>query len=244
MEQFLAVKKNVEYKQVLQQSDNIVMALSNHVKEMGDIESAESLELIKKSYTEKILPQYCNMEAKDSVFLQMLILFLFFLKENQVGASVYTLYAEEEKRPIDRYGDLPESVLDPISNKNEKLQKVLLEKLSINGEIFFERTQFLIVFYLIGVTIDIFEQVTQENTQPEDSFVVNLWRARHANIYEENLMSVAENLESEILDSYKTSVQLMRDRLAYLEDSKLEEEAQAVRRNLSMLLSEYAHPLI
>lgn len=74
-------------------------------------------------FTDEILPKFADVKEADQVFLQILILFVFFLKENQIGPSVYSLYAEEEKAPVDRYGDLPDSFLDPISNKNDGLQK-------------------------------------------------------------------------------------------------------------------------
>ena len=64
------------------------------------------------------------------------------------------------------------------------------------------------------MTLDAYEKVCGAET--EHLFNLNLFRARHANIHEENLMTCAENLESNILDSYRTSIGYMRDRLKEL----------------------------
>lgn len=42
-------------------------------------------------------------------------------RENSVGPSVYTEYVDEVKRPLVKSGPLPDSELDPLSNKNNHL---------------------------------------------------------------------------------------------------------------------------
>lgn len=54
-------------------------------------------------------------------------LYAIYLKENSLGPSLYTQYAEDTKAPIVRTGPLPDNELDPISNKNEQLQQCLLK---------------------------------------------------------------------------------------------------------------------
>lgn len=53
--------------------------------------------------------------------LVLVILWTLFLKENQLGQSVYTQYVEETKCPIDQNGPLPEFEFDLVSTKNERL---------------------------------------------------------------------------------------------------------------------------
>lgn len=48
-------------------------------------------------------------------------LFNLFLRENVTGPSIYSLYVEEEKRPLQKGEPLVERELDPISYKNESL---------------------------------------------------------------------------------------------------------------------------
>lgn len=101
------------------------MAINSMIKEIDnpDEPSSELLNEIRKAFEDDVFSKYCQIDDPDSIFLQILTLFLFFLKENQIGPSVYSMYAEEEKCPVDRYGALPEFVLDPMSNKNKTLQK-------------------------------------------------------------------------------------------------------------------------
>ena len=90
--------------------------------------------------------------------------------------------------------------------------------------------------------MDLYKEVSAE---AEHRFNESLFRARFAYLHETNLMSNAESLESVILDSYRAAIGLLRERVKELEGAAEDEDALVeVRRNLSMLLSEFAHPLI
>jgi len=97
---------------------------------------------------------------------------------------VYTEYAAEELRPIDADAPLPEFQFDPISNKNTALQALLLKELNIEGEIFYERSQFILVLILVKATIEVFEEVIKGTESKDYEYVLNLWRARHAVVYD------------------------------------------------------------
>jgi len=160
---------------------------------------------------------------------------------------VYTEYAAEELRPIDADAPLPEFEFDPISNKNTALQALLLKELNIEGEIFYERSQFLLVIMLVKATLEVFEEVIKGTESKEYQYVLNLWRARHAAVYDQNLTSSTEALQSVILDSYEASVNLFREHLASITQDSADVPDELVHKaksNLSMLLTEYSHPLI
>ena len=89
----------------------------------------------------------------DEAYVQMLTVLCVFLKENQLGQSVYTEYVQETKCPIDKSGPLVETEFDPMSNKNEPLQTFLVEHLSLNSEQFYVLTQFPILFVLLDLQI-------------------------------------------------------------------------------------------
>ena len=59
-------------------------------------------------------------DSKSYVTLS-LFLINFYMRENCVGPSVYTLYVEETLAPLIKGGPLPENDLDSLSNKNLKL---------------------------------------------------------------------------------------------------------------------------
>ena len=99
---------------------------------------------------ESMIPKYENIE------LLLVTLWVTFLKENQVGQSVYTEYVEETKCPIDQTGPLPDFEFDAISNKNMKLQKLLLEHFGRDGEQVYERIQFTILLYAIQIVTEEF----------------------------------------------------------------------------------------
>ena len=81
------------------------------------------------------------------------MLWAVFLKENQLGQSVYHQYVEETKCPIDHNGPLIDFEFDAISYKNQKLQNALVEHFSIESETFYSRAQFLILFYGLDIAI-------------------------------------------------------------------------------------------
>lgn len=62
--------------------------------------------------------QIIQSKSGNDAFLLAITASVIFLKENQLGQSVYTQYVEETKCPIDQSGPLPDSEFDPISYKN------------------------------------------------------------------------------------------------------------------------------
>ena len=61
-------------------------------------------------------------------------LYYIYIRENVTGPSIYTLYAEEEKRPLIKGEALVERELDPLSNKNEALQELLIKHFERDSE--------------------------------------------------------------------------------------------------------------
>lgn len=113
-----------------------------------------------------------------------------FLKENQLGQSVYTQYVEETKCPIDQYlsdpKDLPEFALDLISNKNSDLQTLILDHFELEGESVYERVQFPIVFLALKKVMKVWED------KGDDDKHCLLWSARLAFIHNDLLSSSVE----------------------------------------------------
>lgn len=106
----------------MESGENVIKTINEEIQKMQDLEKDGVVEELRNLYQTRILPQHAPDPANpDHLFLQLLTLYTFFLKENQIGPSVYSLYAEEEKCPVDRYGELPPSFLDPISTKNKVL---------------------------------------------------------------------------------------------------------------------------
>ena len=127
---------------MLLEEENIIKSLNEFIKEK-DLELSEIEEFMKKS-----------IENEQKLEETLLILLTFFLKENQLGHSVYTQYVEETKCPIDQSGPLPDFAFDPISNKNEALQDKLVAHFSISGENMYEKVQFLIIFFYMNIIVD------------------------------------------------------------------------------------------
>ena len=61
-------------------------------------------------------------------------LYYIYIRENVTGPSIYTLYAEEEKRPLIKGEALVERELDPLSNKNAALQELLIKHFERDSE--------------------------------------------------------------------------------------------------------------
>ncbi len=76
-----------------------------------------------------------------------------YIRENVTGPSIYTLYVEEEKRPLVKGEPLPEKETDPISNKNAALNEMMIGHFERDSEQIFLKTQFLIVFFAIETLV-------------------------------------------------------------------------------------------
>ena len=61
-------------------------------------------------------------------------LYTLYIRENVTGPSIYTLYVEEEKRPLIKGEALPDKNTDPISNKNETLNQMMVEHFERDSE--------------------------------------------------------------------------------------------------------------
>lgn len=70
-----------------------------------------------------------------------------------VGPSVYTLYVEEELRPLIKGEPLRNREIDPLSTKNVQLQEKLLAHFERDGEQMYAKTQFLILFLVLEVLL-------------------------------------------------------------------------------------------
>ena len=71
------------------------------------------------------------------------------MRENCVGPSVYTQYVEETRAPLIKGGPLPENELDSLSNKNLQLQASLLKYFERDGEQIYQKSQFLILLFVL-----------------------------------------------------------------------------------------------
>lgn len=78
-------------------------------------------------------------DNKDEQVTLIKALYYTFIKENVVGPSVYTVYVEETKAPLDKDAPLPENELDPISNKNQELQNKLLQHFERDSEQIYQK---------------------------------------------------------------------------------------------------------
>lgn len=152
----------------------------------------EKIESIKESLVKVISTQ-------GDLYTLMLTAFVIFLKENQLGQSVYTQYVEETKCPIDQSGPLPDLDFDPISWKNAPLQSVLVEYFSRESEHFYQRTQFLILFLVLELTT---QQLVDQNHAEG-----LLWQARFASIHNSILTSNVEQLQTLILGNYSKFIE-------------------------------------
>lgn len=63
-----------------------------------------------------------------------------FVREAVTGPSVYTQYVSETKAPIVKGGPLPPSDMDPLSNKNQHLQDLLLVHFERDSEQIYLKT--------------------------------------------------------------------------------------------------------
>lgn len=129
-------------------------------------------------------------------------LYDFFIRENVVGPSVYSLYVEEEKRPLIKGEPLREREIDPISTKNTHLQELLLSHFEREGEQMYGRTQFLVIFFALEVLL--------LNANFEDLNVLDLWKARFYYLYDKQMTSNVAHLQDKSLDFYEKYI-ILRD---------------------------------
>jgi len=190
MQQILLSKSNKDYKETLL-SGTIISDLINFVKDNGDAD----IDAIKKFYTDNVFEKYTADGIPQQIELFLLVLWALFLKENMAGQSVYTMYVEETKAPIDQT-ELPKLEFDPICYTNETLQNQLIDYFAKDSEIIYERTQFLILF----LGIQMLTQKIQENIEAYDNG--NLWMARYSYHYNELLTSSVAHLQDNSLDCY------------------------------------------
>lgn len=80
------------------------------------------------------------MTTPESYLLLIKSLYHLFLRENVTGPSIYSLYVEEEKRPLVKGEPLADRPLDPISNKNQHLQDVLRKHFEKDSESIYTKT--------------------------------------------------------------------------------------------------------
>mmetsp|Transcript_32157 Transcript_32157/g.49178 ORF Transcript_32157/g.49178 Transcript_32157/m.49178 type:complete len:311 (-) Transcript_32157:1396-2328(-) len=174
-----------------------------------------------------------------------MLLWTFFLKENQLGQSVYTEYVEETKAPIDQHVSdpkmLPAFALDHISSKNTDMQSVLLDHFEKDGENLYDRAQFLIVFFAIEVLIHYWVQL-KENSELKQTEVPHhlLWQARFSMVYSQMINQNVEQLQNSSVEPYQRYVAKFREVVLTLD----QEDQAAGKTNLSMLLSETSHCFI
>jgi len=83
-----------------------------------------------------------------------LFLWSIYIRENCIGPSIYTEYVEDTRAPLIKGGPLPVTPFDSISNKNEKLQELLLKHFEKDGEPFYHKAQFLILLFAIENLLD------------------------------------------------------------------------------------------
>lgn len=115
-----------------------------------------------------------------------MILFLWtaYVRENMLGPSIYTLYVEDTRAPLIAT-ELPENILDPISNKNTLLQRALLHHFDKDGEQLYHKSQFLILFFALDVLLaqeDFASKLNKEQfpTAEEQQNFTRLWQARNS----------------------------------------------------------------
>lgn len=157
------------------------------------------------------------------------------MKENQLGQSVYTEYVEETKCPIDQSGPLPDLEFDPISWKNEPFQMSIVEHLGIDGEDFYKRTQFLVLF----LHIEILTEKMKEAGHPE----AKLWRARLAFTHNGILSSSVEQLQTCALECFSEYLKEYRARGQLIKEGD-QEAKKAYTRGLMLVLVEHSYALI
>ena len=108
LQRLLLTSANHDHKALLLESDSMVRKMID----LANASTSYNIDDLKKALGEMLDGN------QDEVYISVLTAFTIFLKENQVGQSVYTEYVEETKCPIDQSGPLPDLEFDPISWKN------------------------------------------------------------------------------------------------------------------------------
>lgn len=131
-------------------------------------------------------------------------LYVAFIRENCTGPSVYTLYVEETLEPLVKGGPLPPNELDPISNKNQSLQKKLLTHFEKDSEQLYAKTQFLVLFYALEILI---------NDAPATATIeLSLWKARFYFLHNQQLTSSVVHLKDNSLNFYEEHIEKLKAR--------------------------------
>ena len=82
-----------------------------------------------------------DVKSAEDYLALIQCLYYLFIRENVTGPSVYTLYVEEEKRPLSKEEPLKEyPVMDPLSTKNTSLQDKLLAHFERDSEQLYGKT--------------------------------------------------------------------------------------------------------
>jgi hypothetical protein len=134
-------------------------------------------------------------------------LYTLYIRENVTGPSIYTLYVEEEKRPLIKGEPLPEKDTDAISNKNTALNDMMIAHFERDSEQIFLKTQFLIVFFAIETFVLNEECIKrfQGAATEEQLKSFELWKARYYFLYDKQMTSNVAHLQDQSLvfyDSY------------------------------------------
>ena len=156
----------------------------------------------------KILELAEPHSAKADEYLALIdTLYTIYVRENVTGPSVYTLYVEEEKRPLIKGEPLPEKETDPISNKNEKLNELMITYFERDSEQIYLKTQFLVLFFAIETLLMNDEGIKRfgDNATKEEIQSFDLWKARYFFLYDKQMTSNVAHLQDQSIvfyDSY------------------------------------------
>jgi hypothetical protein len=126
------------------------------------------------------------------------ILYDIFVRENITGPSVYSLFVDEEKRPLQKGEPLPEKPVDPLSSKNKDLHERLLEHYEKDSETIYQNTQFLTLFFAIEILLEsVLHADHQENVE------WYLWSARFHMLYDRQMTSNVAHLQDKSIECYE-----------------------------------------
>jgi len=85
--------------------------------------------------------------SEEDFFGFFVCLWAIYMRENLTGPSIYTIYVDEVKRPLDSDAPLKDTPLDFLTLKNEELQTDLLNHFSVDSERMYARSNFLPLFF-------------------------------------------------------------------------------------------------
>ncbi|CDW87054.1 tetratricopeptide repeat protein 27 [Stylonychia lemnae] len=177
---------------------------------------------------EKILQLSDQYRTSTENYLDLIeTLFSIFLRDNMSGPSVYTLYVEETKAPLIKGGPLPDTLLDPLSNKNQALQDLLLQHFEKDSEQIYLKTQFLVLFYAIEILL------TNIHTSIEHP-QFKLWKARYFYLHDQQLTSSVAHLKD-------NSIKLYEEYLQYFLEQYEANKSQTMKNTYVQLLIEQSY---